>query len=360
MSRHAVSLPFSPAFAIVLAVVVAALASAFYTLPVAPVATLDAAMPVEELLIKLGAPTPAHYIANPTKEDIERGRDLVFDNRTKNPPKGERSSYISKFYRCTSCHNTQREDPVLTAADPEARLDYAIQHRLPFVQGSPFYGIVNRETWYNDDYVKKYGDLARKAHNSLDESIELCAVACSQGRHLKDWELTAFKAYFQTLGVKVGDLALTPAQNTTIAAALSPSKTTANTATARTEAVALLRTKYELASPAHFFTRPADKKDGYGKKGNTARGKAVFDLACQHCHRPNGESMVILDDTKLVYEQLRRNLTKDNAYCLYEIIPYGTHSHEGHRPYMPMYPRERMSEQQVEDLRAYIVERAGQ
>ncbi|RMF22347.1 MAG: cytochrome c, partial [Bacteroidetes bacterium] len=33
---------------------------------------------------------------------------------------------------------------------------------------------------------------------------------------------------------------------------------------------------------------------------------------------------------------------------------YGTYAIPGHKPYMPHYPLERMSKQQVEDLRAYI------
>ena len=67
-------------------------------------------------------------------------------------------SFISKYYVCTTCHNLEIEDPDLRVSDPETRLTFAKENDLPFLQGSTFKGIVNRESWYNDDYVKKYGD----------------------------------------------------------------------------------------------------------------------------------------------------------------------------------------------------------
>ena len=47
-------------------------------------------------------------------------------------------------------------------------------------------------------------------------------------------------------------------------------------------------------------------------------------------------------------------ITKDSHFSLYQIIAYGTYAIPGHKPYMPHYPLERMSKQQVEDLRAYV------
>ena len=56
-------------------------------------------------------------------------------------------------------------------------------HSMIFLscRGTTFYGITNRETWYNDDYYKKYGDLVKPANENLVEAVQLCAMECSQG-----------------------------------------------------------------------------------------------------------------------------------------------------------------------------------
>ena len=40
------------------------------------------------------------------------------------------------------------------------------------------------------------------------------------------------------------------------------------------------------------------------------------------------------------------------------MVRHGTHPAPGHREYMPHYTKERMTDQQVEDLERYILERA--
>ena len=109
-------------------------------------------------------------------ELIRMGEELVKEGRTMGPD-GKRTKYISKHYVCTTCHNIEIEDPDLKINDPQARLEYAVQHNLPSLQGTTFKGIVNRESWYNDDYVKKYGDEKIEiAHENLREAIQLCAI----------------------------------------------------------------------------------------------------------------------------------------------------------------------------------------
>ncbi|WP_340153994.1 hypothetical protein [uncultured Marivirga sp.] len=115
-----------------------------------------------EVLNSLGQDYPEHYIEEPDSADIKRGYDLIHSGMTK-PPNGFASNAISKFYTCTSCHNVEREDPDLTVVDQDARLEYAMENDLPYLQGSTFWGIVNRESWYNDDYILKYGSLVEKA-----------------------------------------------------------------------------------------------------------------------------------------------------------------------------------------------------
>jgi len=118
---------------------------------------------VAEAMYARGQEKPSHFRENLSTEEVERGRQLVWEGITSNPPQGETSAPISRFFTCVTCHNTVREDPVLTEVNAEARLSYAMENKLPYLQGSTFWGIVNRTSWYNDDYVLKYGELVEKA-----------------------------------------------------------------------------------------------------------------------------------------------------------------------------------------------------
>ena len=120
-----------------------------------------------------------------------------------------------------------------------------------------------------------------------------------------------------------------------------------------------LRSFYNTKSPAHFYDAPPSKRKGYeGLAGNPNRGKDLYELSCLHCHQPDGVSHYILDDSRHSFRHLKKMITKDSHFSLYQIVAYGTYAIPGHRPYMPHYPEERMSKQQVEDLRAYVEQRA--
>ncbi len=51
-------------------------------------------------------------------------------------------------------------------------------------------------------------------------------------------------------------------------------------------------------------------------------------------------------------------MTSSSKLSIYHIIREGTYSEAGHKEYMPLYPLEKLSHQQVEDLRAYIEKEA--
>lgn len=293
----------------------------------------------------LGVELPAHYRAEPDLSQVEMGRQLVHEGRA--DYNGAKSVYISKFYACTSCHNTVREDPDLTKVDPDARLDYAIEQDIPYLQASTFWGIVNREEWYNDDYVKKYGDLVVEANKSLEASIQLCAQECSQGRELEAWEMEAILCYLSSLELKVEDLDLDQDEYLWMY----------SDKVDRDEVLDFLDKKFLARSPATFSEAPADKVSGYPVEQSMVDmedGRMIYKLSCQHCHRPEGESDLILDDDKKTARWLRRNFDADSRYSLYEIVRHGTYAEYGHREYMPLYTQEKMPDHQVESLRAYI------
>lgn len=308
---------------------------------------------VYKVLFDLGEPKPKHYI-KPTAEQIKKGEEIVKLGFTTDA-KGRKTAPVSKHYFCTSCHNLQREDPVLYESNAETRLPYVKEHKIPFLQGTTFWGITNRESWYNDDYVKKYGDeKIAIANKDLRESIQLCAIECSQGRHMADWEIDAVLAYYWSLELKMSDIDLTESDWQKL-------QKDGNNSSKRSETINWLKSKYATKSPAHFYDSPKSKTNGYEgtKTGDPAVGKDIYELSCVYCHQANkGVSHYILDNSKMSFQHLKNKMFKNSHMSIYQIIPYGTYAIPGHRPYMPHYSVERMTKQQVEDLRAYILQEA--
>jgi len=305
---------------------------------------------IGDVLIALGDTKPDHARPNASEEEIKRGYDLVYYGKTTDP-KGKRSSYISKYYMCTSCHNQVQEDPDLTKSDPEKRLDYLSEKGLKFLQASTFYGIANRERWYGGDYYKKYGDLVKPANKSLAEATQLCAKVCSSGRYLDDWELEAILAYYWTMQMKLSDLELSEGEMKDVLISLEKGKNS-------DELVKLLKSKYLTELPVEFGELPQRMDLGYEHEGNAENGKKIYELSCQACHQKGGVSTVLLEDDKATMKKFVNHLSKNTDFNLYNIIRHGTYIENGKPRYMPLYPKEKLSDQQIEDLRAYIEDQA--
>lgn len=295
---------------------------------------------VADVLFSLGNEKPDHYLVYDEKM-VQKGKELIELGRTKDE-KGKRSKYISRFYKCTSCHNTVREEDDLSSVESEKRLQYAQEKGIPYLQGSTFWGITNRETWYNDDYVLKYGSLVDKAKNSLRGSTQLCAEVCSQGRPLEEWEMNSVLAYYWSLQMKMEDLGLSISEKEQL-------KTLS-----KEDATSLIKSKYLQKSPATFGHLPKDKSKGYDFVGDPDKGKAIYELGCQHCHREKGESDVVLDNSRVTFKWMNNHITADSKLSIYDIIRKGTYAEKGHKEYMPHYTEEKMSDQQLEHLRAYV------
>ncbi|MDC0231459.1 hypothetical protein OAK19_05785, partial [Aureispira] len=93
-------------------------------------------------------------IVNPSIEgvSIKKGRDLVLTGVTAKKNGKGKTSPQSHYFKCNSCHNTVKEFDDLSDISAQKRLDYAEKNELPYLQGTSFYGIINRTTYYNDDY----------------------------------------------------------------------------------------------------------------------------------------------------------------------------------------------------------------
>lgn len=309
--------------------------------------------PVAEVLEELGEdPLPHQVDFSVPGVSVEAGQRLVLEGigARKN---GTAAGRQSKHFVCTSCHNIEREDPDLSRADPEARLNYVQMKGMPFLQGSALYGVVNRTSFYNGDYDKKYGDLVVNARHNLREAIQLCATECAQGRRLKDWELESVLAFLWTIDLKLGDLNLSDKEQHDIELALrmkKPDSTAAN----------LVKAHYLQASPATFVTPPEDRTVGYRAEGNPENGRMIYELSCLHCHERQRYSFFELDNSDMSFDFLEKHLPRYTRYSAYQVTRYGTSPLNGKRAYMPHYPLEKMSNEQVEDLRAYIEMRAAE
>ena len=306
---------------------------------------------ISEVLYKLGDETPNHFLRYPSQKEINLGRQL-FHEGFASKESGRKAKRLSKHFVCTSCHNVEKEFLDLSQNDAQKRLDYAAQNQLPFLQGSPMYGAINRTSFYNGDYYKKYGDLVNVARNNLREAIQLCAIECAQGRELKDWEIEALLSYLWTLGYEIHDLNLQGEDLQLINTALVDKNKSA-------QAIALIKSKYMDHSPATFTAPPSSFKEGYNLQGNPENGKPIYELGCLHCHEGGRYSFLDLDKSKFSFKFLHNQVDSYSHSSIYQVGRYGTPPRPGKKAYMPQYTQEKMTDQQMEDLRAYIAQEAA-
>lgn len=302
---------------------------------------------VDEVLMQLGDnPLPHQVDTSMRWVSASAGEELVKFGFGRGPG-GFKTSRQSKHFVCTSCHNMEKEDPDLAVSDPQARLLYVKENDLPFLQGTTLYGAVNRTQFYNGDYRKKYGDLVDAAQNNIREAIQLCAEECAQGRRLRDWEVESILAYLWEIGLKMQDLALEEREWADVQRALDGNGD-------KEGVIRLIKRKYLAGSPATFVTPPADRKEGYEVEGRAENGKLIYELSCLHCHENGRYAFYRLDDSKFSFKHLDRHFSRYTRYSVYQVARYGTSPLSGKRAYMPNYTLEKMSNQQMEDLRAYV------
>lgn len=289
-----------------------------------------------DYMTQLGYSSPVPAKPEGLKDLASRGKELVLRGKVNG------GTPISKYYQCTTCHNIDREDPDLSKDDPEARLDYVVEQGMPFLPATTFHGIVNKETWYNDDYYEKYGENVRAAQKDLRAAIQLCATECAQGREMTQTEIDEVMAYFWTLELKLEDLSLTVEDQKSLASG------------SNNEKIDLLKSKYKQKSGATFDRSPADKSAGYALEGNPDNGAKIYRHSCMSCHQSGGVAAYLLEENKVNYISLKMHFGKDSYLNTYDAIRYGVGNHYGYRPYMPKFPLEKLSDQQIEDLRAFV------
>jgi len=271
---------------------------------------------VIELMLENGYSKPAHYIEKLDVQKVKDGESLVKTGysitKKKNRP-------ISLHFDCTHCH----------------QLTVKNEKKLP---ASTLYGVVNRISWYNDDYVLKYGEGIKVGRASLRNAIQFCAQQCAQGRQLDDDEVEAILHYLWSLDLKITDL---NAQTQKIISSQSIKQET-------------LKTSSLFYSKASFIS-PKDAREQVQKlTGNSNVGHDIYVEGCMSCHKQGGVTSFLLDESPISRRFLERNLTKNNKYNVYNAVYEGTWAKAGYKPYMPRYTKENMNLQEMADLIAYI------
>lgn len=327
----------------------------FTTMPLSPDAIQDVSdeTPVWDVMEDLGK-----IKVNALNDQIQgvsaqKGADIIFKGYSTKKDGSGTTKLQSPYFKCTACHNPEREYKDLADINAKDRLQYAIDQDMPFLQGSSFYGIVNRTTFYNDDYQKKYGGVPqiKASFNDIRTAIKFCATQCAQGRELEDWEVESILAYFWTKELKIGDLKLDKEEKEKVTAALETEESTAR-------ALHILEDHYLKSAPAHFAENDIEYKALSEKeladKAAFANGKEIYERSCLHCHGRQEYSFFHLDDSPQAFQYLINKTKKGDKNSIFKITRHGTYSLNGKKSYMPQFPIEKMSDRQLKDLRIYV------
>ena len=271
---------------------------------------------VIEIMLTNNYKKPLHFIEQIDYKKAKNGESLIKTGFAINNPK---KKPISIHFNCTHCH----------------QLSPHLEKKLP---ASTLYGVVNRISWYNDDYKLKYGEGIKEAGKSLRNAIQFCAEQCAQGRTLDEEEIESILHYLWTLDLKTEDLdkeSLLLLYNTDYSN------------------ITLKQSEF-FYSKANFIKPKQAKIETEKRIGDISNGKKIYIEGCMHCHKKKGVTNFKLGDDKLSLKFLNKNLSKDNRYNLYVAIYEGTWAKPGYKPYMPRYTKENMSFQDMADLIAFI------
>jgi mono/diheme cytochrome c family protein len=285
------------------------------------------------------------------------GRELLTKSSVANPPEGPiPSEPLSKAYRCVHCHNLIREDIKLTVQDPDSR-EQLIRANPPanpckrdgavlsLTPGTTLWGAVNRETFYNG-YYAKYRDLKVASGKTTDpkklsDAVEICCCYCSVGRYPTAWELDSILAALWDLELRLKDLNLSEEKLTRILTDVQSDNvlTAANARNAIKDAYLRAASATRSEMPSRISIEVDEYARGQIFKGNANTGKLLYESACAGCHNrefdlPEGRRLA--DSGKQFHKYVWQGTEHDQSL------------------YMPFFSKERLSQRQAADIRAYL------
>ena len=102
---------------------------------------------------------------------------------------------------------------------------------------------------------------------------------------------------------------------------------------------------------------PWSRIDLIGQNGND--GEVYSENSCMHCHYKKRYSFLHLDNSKMSFRHLNNKAGTYSRHSIYQVIRWGTYAKHGKKSYMPFFTEEKMTNQQLADLRSYIEKRAN-
>lgn len=289
------------------------------------------------------------------QHDVLKGEQLVTKGITVDF-QGKTTPRTSPKLTCIACHTVTPEHPILGTMDPQSRLEHADTAGLPFLPGAPLYGLVNRVAFFTDDYQKnfkhKHVQALKDGHRNIRLAIQACNKVYAKGRTLDDWEIESILSYLWTLELQMGDLKVPDTIVSIIEQAIASNKN-------GSKAVNLMRRYYPEVYPATLVAPIAFKKrpEVSPVLNSYQNGKRVYKRSCLHCHANKRFSNFKLDRSQKTLKFLKKHLDTNSKYSIYDALRYSPGS-KANRSNVPHYTAQRMSNQQIQDLRFYIAQRA--
>lgn len=291
----------------------------------------------------------------------EKGRELVEQGWTTNS-KGKKTARISKFFNCGACHSQTREAETFANPSPEKRLEYAVKNQTPFYSASTFMGLVNRQSFFNGAYWQRYLTTpeTKPANYDLSTAIQVCVTQHTQGRVLEKWETQSIIAYLWTLEFKMNDFVFSTEDMDKIKFAIDQNRSLKR-------AVDIIENKYTRAVPA-TFPEPMPFRTLESSQLNDPKrfenGKALYESACLHCHAPvqNPTNYLVTNkdfgNETWIYKYLNLAIQEGAPHSLYKMTRLGLPA--GRKTAAkPAYTKEKLSDDQITDLRIFIQKMAN-
>lgn len=305
-----------------------------------------------EILSVFGIENP-NRLNDEVPHDISKGKQLIslgvaidFNGKTT-----QHTSHKQKL-TCVTCHALEKEAEFVGTSDPEKRLEYSKENNVPFLPGTTFYGIVNRTSFFNGDYQDKYDhklkDDLKKSQYDLRKAISTCNHIFADGRDLEDWEVESILDFLWTLEIKYKDMGIPDSLGIQIQSSMDNGNNVE-------PSIAILNDHY-LSSFSSTLNPPMEvdaRRKLSPLLNDFNKGMTLYYKSCLFCHHHNEHSHLRLEPDAKSYEFLKKHFDDHSSHSMYDILRYSPGS-KGNHTGSPIYSAERMSDQQIQDLRFFI------
>ena len=344
----------SKVFVVLIAAVTVLPHLAYHQAPSAETIIIQPETTVWEVLTALGK-VNINALKKGVDADKTKGKQLIRRGLTVDF-KGKKTSHTSHKLTCIACHTVVPEHQLPATTDPQLRLEYADSLNIPFLPGPPFYGLVNRFAFFNQDYQNKFEhkhqEMLKAGHHDIRKAMQACNHIYGKGRTLEPWEIESMLAYLWTLELKIGDLQMPD----TLLAKVQQSviKKIDNN-----RAISLLEKYYPVVYPATLSTplKVEQRKKTSPVINNFNNGLKLYKLSCLYCHQNGRYTHLQLDSGEKSFELLKKHFDDDSMHSMYDAHRYHPAS-KANKPTPPHYTDERMSDQQLQDIRFFITKMA--